>query len=67
MELAATFKRAAAKGCQILAAVHHPFLIWAFPEVYSVEHRKWLTSREFVDSQLDNSEKCAIVNTGGGD
>ncbi len=37
-----------AKKHQILAAVHHPFLIEAFPEVLSLEHRKWMPSAEFL-------------------
>ncbi len=60
--LAALLKGAAARGCQIVAAVHHPFLIWAFPEVYSLEHRKWMTSREFVNTQTE-PENVGTDNT----
>ncbi len=58
--LADIFLALAANGCQVIAAVHHPFLIWAFPEVYSLDTRQWVGSREFVNSQLkplDKSEK----------
>ena len=40
------------KTChQVLAAVHNPLLIQAFPEVLSLEHKKWMTSEEFLESQ----------------
>lgn len=55
-ELASLFKKAAEKGCQIVASVHHPFLIWAFPEVYSLEHRKWMTSKDFVRTQTESND-----------
>jgi predicted ATPase len=50
--LADIFLALAANGCQVIAAVHHPFLIWAFPEVYSLDTRQWVGSRKFVNSQL---------------
>ncbi len=34
--------------CQIIAAVHNPLLIGSFDEVFSVEHRRWMKSTEFV-------------------
>jgi predicted ATPase len=37
-------------GCQIIAAVHNPIIISAFPEVLSMEHRKWMPSKEFIES-----------------
>jgi predicted ATPase len=40
------------KGCQIIAAVHHPYIIEAFPEVYSCEHRIWMPSNEFIQKHL---------------
>ena len=36
---------------QVIAAVHNPFLIRAFPKVLSLEHKKWMLSKEFLDSQ----------------
>ncbi len=50
--LVGLFNGAASRGCQIVAAVHNPILIQAFPEVYSLEKRDWITSGEFVASQL---------------
>lgn len=47
--LAEKFRRSAEAGNQLIAAVHNPLLIQAFPEVYSIEHRRWMDSREFVD------------------
>lgn len=42
---------AAIRKCQIVAAVHNPILIQAYPEVYSLEKRKWVYSDEFILSQ----------------
>jgi predicted ATPase len=50
--LVGLFNGAASRGCQIVAAVHNPMLIQAYPEVYSLEKRDWITSGEFVASQL---------------
>jgi len=33
---------------QVIAAVHNPRLISAFPRVLSVEHRCWMSSDEFI-------------------
>ncbi len=46
------FKDAVKRDCQIVAAVHNPLLIQSFPEVYSLEHRDWIRSGEFIASQL---------------
>lgn len=46
------FKEAMTNGCQVIAAVHNPFLIWSFPEVFSLETRTWITYGEFFTSQL---------------
>jgi predicted ATPase len=42
--------RAAERKCQVIAAVHNPILIAGVPEVYSLEHRKWMKSAEFIAS-----------------
>ena len=39
------------KHPQILAAVHNPVLIEAWPEVLSLEHRKWMSSADFLHAQ----------------
>jgi len=36
------------KHHQILAAVHNPVLIEAWPKVLSLEHRKWMSSVDFL-------------------
>jgi len=51
-KLAALLHKAAENGCQIVASAHHPIVISAVPEVYSLEHRKWMGSQEFIDSQV---------------
>lgn len=50
LKLAAALKRLEAQGCQILASVHHPWVIEAFPKVLSVEKRKWISSKDFLES-----------------
>jgi predicted ATPase len=35
---------------QVIAAVHNPFLIRAFPNVLSVEHKRRMLSEEFITS-----------------
>jgi predicted ATPase len=40
-----------AKSAQVLAAVHNPIVIGAFTEVLSLEHRRWMPSTEFIESQ----------------
>lgn len=42
------FTVAVKNGCQILAAVHNPILIAAADEVLSLEHKKWMTAKEFI-------------------
>jgi predicted ATPase len=36
---------------QVIAAVHNPFLISAFQNVLSVEHKRWMLSEEFIATQ----------------
>lgn len=50
-KLAEYLKTAAAQGCQIMAAVHNPILITSVDEVLSLEHKRWMTSQEFMESQ----------------
>lgn len=42
------FKGMADRGCQVLASAHNPWVIGAFPEVLSIEHRRWMPSQEFL-------------------
>jgi predicted ATPase len=39
---------------QILAAVHHPWLIRAFSEVLSLEDGAWMSAEQFLENQLDD-------------
>jgi predicted ATPase len=42
-------KRAGAVGHQIVASVHNALMILPFEEVYSLEHKRWVKSKDFVD------------------
>jgi predicted ATPase len=48
-----------AKTMQIIASIHNPIIIESFPEVLSLEHRRWMSSKEFLETQkepLNNKE-----------
>lgn len=45
------FEKMIANGCQIIAAVHSQTLMELADEIYSVEHRKWMTCSEFLKAQ----------------
>jgi predicted ATPase len=45
------FEKFVKNGSQLFVAVHHPTLIELAEEVYSLEHRKWMPSGEFIQSQ----------------
>lgn len=47
-KLVERFKIAESNGCQIIAIVHNPIIISAFKNVLSLEHRKWMPSRNFI-------------------
>lgn len=53
MKLVKQLTKMAENGCQVIASVHHPWVIEAFPEVYSIEHRAWMGSTEFLKTQQD--------------
>lgn len=42
--------------CQVIASIHSPIVIQAFPEVYSLEHRAWMTSPDFI--KLESQPKA---------
>lgn len=46
--LADLIESAVARGHQIVASAHNPLLIGAFEEVLSLEHRCWMSSKEFI-------------------
>jgi predicted ATPase len=50
-----SFKKAADHGCQLILAVHNPIVISAFPEVLSMEHRKWMPSSDFIKTHTDST------------
>jgi predicted ATPase len=49
-ELRDTFIQLVSRRVQIVAAVHHPWLIEAVPEVLSLEHRGWMASTSFIEA-----------------
>lgn len=53
LALAEAFKKAVENGCQVIASVHHPWLIEAFDRVYSVEHKDFMKSEEFLASMRE--------------
>jgi predicted ATPase len=46
-----------ARNSQIIASAHNPWMIAAAGDVYSVEHRRWIPSSEFLDSQRNQPNK----------
>jgi predicted ATPase len=54
--LSKTFRDVADRGSQVLAAVHNETVIRQVEEVYSLEHRRWMPSAEFIESQADTTE-----------
>ncbi len=53
MKLVTRFKNLEQRGVQVIAAVHNPVVIQAFEQVYSLEHRLWLTGSEFMGIHLE--------------
>jgi len=51
--LAQLFARVAERGNQILAAVHNVVVIQYFEQVLSLEHRRWLPSKDFIAWQYE--------------
>lgn len=49
--LADSFKHVATQGGQVVATAHNPIVIGEFAEVYSLEHRKWMSGSEFIETQ----------------
>lgn len=46
--LVKTLKKWENEGTQVLVVCHNPVLIAAFEQVYSMEHRKWMLSTDFL-------------------
>lgn len=53
LALAEAMKKAVENGCQVIASVHHPWLIEQFPEVLSVEHGDYMKSEDFLASMRE--------------
>jgi predicted ATPase len=53
-KLVRAFQHVADVGGQVVATAHSPIVIAGFPEVYSLEHRRWMPSHEFIESQGSN-------------
>jgi|SRR6185436_12189063 len=51
-KLVETFQLLSQKGIQIIAAVHNPIVIESVDQVLSLEHKKWMSSREFLTQHL---------------
>lgn len=49
--LVEAFQHVAKQGGQVFASAHNPIVIMGFEEVLSLEHRKWMSSREFIETQ----------------
>lgn len=63
--LAKRFKEVVGRSSQVIAAVHNMALIQSFKEVYSLEHRRWMPSTEFIQSHL-SCEHCGHQPCGCG-
>lgn len=48
VELLRIMRLVTASGGQVIASVHNPILMLGVPEVLSLEHRRWMTGREFL-------------------
>ncbi len=47
------FNHIADLGGQVIATAHNPIVILSYADVYSVEHGKWMPSKEYIDSQVE--------------
>jgi predicted ATPase len=52
-DLVKVFRKATKAGTQLLVAAHNPILIEGAPEVYSLEHREWMSGVEFLRRQRE--------------
>lgn len=50
IKLMDVFREAASHGCQIIATVHNMATIKEMPDCLSLEHRKWMSSDDFINS-----------------
>lgn len=52
IKLANSFQILKERNIQIIAAAHNPILITAMKEVLSLEHRRWMSSEDFLKTHL---------------
>jgi predicted ATPase len=43
---------------QVISSAHNPLLIQSFDNVLSIEHKKWMKSKEFIESQMTDGEEA---------
>jgi predicted ATPase len=55
------FNHVADLGGQVIATAHNPIVILSYEHVYSVEHGKWLSGKEYVDLQM--AEDLPLLGT----
>lgn len=60
LTLVDAFKKAASNGCQIIASVHHPWVIESFSCVYSVEHKNYMKPEDFLQSMREPRKKSEV-------
>lgn len=51
VKLANRIEKSLANNCQIIIATHNLILMERFPEVYSMEHRQWMASSDYLETQ----------------
>jgi predicted ATPase len=54
LKVADAFKKSAANGCQLIVCTHSQFIMETVDEVYSLEHKKWMTTSKFIETQKQN-------------
>jgi len=55
LRLIRIFKHVAELGGQVVATAHNPILIGGFEEVYSIEHKEWMPSQKYIDTQMEEA------------
>jgi len=50
-QLIGMMDEAVKRKCQIIMTAHNPILIASQKQVLSLEHRKWMSSKKYIDSQ----------------
>lgn len=53
------FQKLLENGCQIIAAIHSQTMMEMVPEILSIEHKRWIKTRNFLRSQKTRKKlKC---------